>query len=220
MKAAFFCDMTRLKGTFITFEGIDGCGKSTQARKLYAYLKRKGYTVRLLREPGGTPISERIRRLLLNRDMEIRPISELLLYEAARAQLAEKVILPALIRGEIVLCDRYFDSTTAYQGYGRRIDLSLIERLNRMASLGISPDLTFVFDIDYATSLSRRRKKPDRLEKEKQAFFNRVRRGFCELACRKRMVLLNGRKDIETLFVELTRSVLPLIKNRKIGRAG
>jgi len=212
--------MTRFKGIFITFEGIDGCGKSTQARQLYAYLKRRGYTVRLLREPGGTPVSERIRHLLLHRDIEISPISELLLYEAARAQLAEKIILPALIRGEIVLCDRYFDSTTAYQGYGRGIDLHLIERLNRVASLRISPDLTFVFDIDYATSLSRRRKKPDRLEKEKQIFFNRVRRGFRQLARQKRVVVLDGRKDIKTLFAELTRSVLPLIKNRKIGRAG
>ena len=212
--------MIGLKGIFITFEGIDGCGKSTQARKLHAHLTRKGYTVRLLREPGGTTVSERIRRLLLDRDMEIGLISELLLYEAARAQLAEKVILPALIRGEIVLCDRFFDSTTAYQGYGRRIDLPLIKRLNRMASLGISPDRTFIFDIDYATALSRRRKKPDRLEKEKRAFFNRVRKGFLELACQKRVVLLDGRENVNELFIELIRSILPLIEDRRRSRAG
>ncbi|MCP4570649.1 MAG: dTMP kinase [FCB group bacterium] len=192
--------MKKNNGIFITFEGIDGCGKSTQARWLNANLKKAGHEVVFLREPGGTPLSERVRNVLLNRRLEISPVAELLLYEAARAQLAETIIRPALAEGRIVVCDRYFDSTVAYQGYGRKLDRRLIDRLNALASFGITPDITFIFDVDYKTSLSRRGKRPDRLEKEKQAFFNRVRKGFVELASKRRIVLLDGRQDIKTLF--------------------
>lgn len=192
--------MKKNNGIFITFEGIDGCGKSTQARRLNAYLKKTGQDVVFLREPGGTPLSERVRNILLNRRLEISPVAELLLYEAARAQLAETIIGPALAEGRIVVCDRYFDSTIAYQGYGRKLDRRLIDRLNALASFGITPDLTFIFDVDYKISLSRRGKNPDRLEKEKKAFFNRVRKGFIELASKRRIVLLDGRQDIKTLF--------------------
>lgn len=206
--------MKKYRGIFITFEGIDGCGKSTQARKLYSYLKKNEFPVRLLREPGGTPASERIRRILLDRNLEITPLSEILLYEAARAQLAESVIIPELKKGRIIICDRYYDSTTAYQGFGRGLDLSMIERLNRIASLDVVPDLTFIFDVDYKTSLTRRNGQADRLEKEKQAFFNRVRKGFKAISSKRRVVLLDGRRDIATLFEQVKDHSLRLIQKR------
>lgn len=206
--------MKKYRGIFITFEGIDGCGKSTQARKLYTYLKKHKFPVLFLREPGGTPASERIRRILLDRNLDINPVSELLLYEAARAQLADAVIIPELNKGTIIVCDRYCDSTTAYQGYGRGLDLKMIERLNRLASLNIAPDLTFVFDVDYQTALRRRNGRADRLEKEKQAFFNRVRKGFKSLAARRRVVLLDGRRDITSIFNDVKRHSLNLIAKR------
>jgi dTMP kinase len=207
--------MTKRRGIFITFEGIDGCGKSTQAERLVKRLRRLGHGPLFVREPGGTAISETIRRILLDRRLQIAPMAELLLYEAARAQLAHTVILPALTKGRIVVCDRYFDSTTAYQGYGRRLDLHLIDTLNGAASDGIAPDLTFVLDVDYSTSLTRRGKVPDRLEKESRAFFNRVRRGFLSLAGQKRVVILDGRDNIESLADQIWTRVEPLI-----GRTG
>ena len=212
--------MKKRSGIFIAFEGIDGCGKSTQAKKLYACLKKKGYSVMLLREPGGTPVSEKIRRILLDRRLDISPLTELFLYEAARSQLAESAIIPALDKGQVVICDRYFDSTTAYQGYGRGIDIRLVERLNQAASLGIKPDLTFILDVDYRTSLMRRSKKPDRLEIEKKAFFNRVRRGFRSLTSKRMTTLIDGRKDIDAIFGEVRAKTMRLIRSRGIGRAG
>jgi dTMP kinase len=208
--------MKKLRGIFITFEGIDGCGKTTQAKKLYRYLKKEGYPVIFLREPGGTSASERIRRILLDRRLEISALSELFLYEAARAQLAEGVIIPELKKGTIIVCDRYYDSTTAYQGYGRGLDLAMIKRLNCVASSGYPPDLTFIFDVDYKTSLTRRNGRPDRLEKEKQAFFNRVRRGFKVIAAEPRVVLLNGRKDIDTLFALVKDHSIRRVKQRTL----
>lgn len=205
---------TRYSGLFITFEGIDGCGKTTQARRLYNYLRRRDLPVLFLREPGGTPVSERIRRILLDRSLHITPLAELLLYEAARAHLAETVILPELKKGTIVICDRYFDSTTAYQGFGRRLDRRLIGMLNGMASLKKPPDLTFIFDVDYGTSLARRKKNADRLEKESRPFFNRVRRGFKSLAVQRRVILLDGRLEIEPLFDQVKAQALRLIRRR------
>ncbi len=199
-------------GLFITFEGIDGCGKSTQAKKLNAFLKKNGFNVILLREPGGTPVSEKIRKILLDRNLHINAEAELLLYEAARAQITRDKIRPALKDGCIVICDRYFDSTTAYQGYGRGLDKKMIDRLNLLASDGLSPDLTIICDVDYKTSLSRRDKTPDRLEKEKQAFFNRVRRGFKDLAKKRRIILLDGKKEIDVLFEEVKTAVLKKLK--------
>jgi dTMP kinase len=206
--------MKKSRGIFITFEGIDGCGKSTQARKLYNYIRKLNLPVLFLREPGGTPASERIRRILLDRNLEISPHSELLLYEAARAHLAETVIIPALFEGRIIICDRYYDSTTAYQGYGRGLDLRLIDRLNRIASLDVAPDLTFIFDVDYRTSLKRRNRTADRLEKENQAFFNRVRNGFKSLAAKRRVVLLDGRRDIDVIFEDVKDHARRLIRKR------
>ncbi|MFW9842926.1 MAG: dTMP kinase [Candidatus Thorarchaeota archaeon] len=207
------------RGLFITFEGIDGCGKTTQARRLYNSLKRRGYPVLFIREPGGTPVSERIRRVLLNDAHEITPLTELFLYEAARAQLAEAVILPELRKGTIVVCDRYYDSTTAYQGYGRGLDQRLIKMLNELASLRTPPDLTFIFDVDYETSMTRRKKKADRLERESRAFFNRIRRGFRKIAGEKRVVIIDGRDDIAALAATVREHVYREIERRKIRAA-
>ncbi len=214
-----FYYMTKRRGIFITFEGIDGCGKSTQADRLVKRLRRLGYDPLFVREPGGTAVSEKIRRILLDGRLQITPLAELLLYEAARAHLVRTVIQPALASGRIVVCDRFFDSTTAYQGYGRRLDLHLINTLNRAAADGVSPDLTFILDVDYRTSLTRRGKVPDRLEKENRAFFNRVRRGFLSLVKHKRVILLNGRGDIDTLAGDVWTAVQPLIRKTGTRRA-
>lgn len=203
-------------GLFVTFEGIDGCGKSTQAKKLFTRLKKLGYEVILLREPGGTKPSEKIRRILLDRALDINPVAELFLYQAARAQITREKILPALEKGRIVICDRFFDSTTAYQGYGRGLDLSAIARLNDIAADGLSPDVTYIFDVDYKTSLTRRDRTPDRLEKEKKAFFGRVRKGFLDIANKRRVVLLDGKLDIETLFAQVLARTQRSLKRKQI----
>jgi dTMP kinase len=203
------------KGFFITFEGIDGSGKTTQLKLTEKYLSEKGFDILTLREPGSTPVSERIRNILLNKKLDINPVSELMLYLAARAELVETTIAPAIRDGRIVLCDRFYDSTTAYQGYGRGIDIKLIKKLNCLAINDSKPDLTFVVDINYAASLKRRKKKSDRLESESKAFFNRVRNGFLEIARQEksRVVVLNGGKSIDKIFDEVKSC---LKKNLKI----
>ncbi|UCD17008.1 MAG: dTMP kinase [Candidatus Zixiibacteriota bacterium] len=203
------------KGLFITFEGIDGSGKTTQWKLTGRYLRRLGYPVLMLREPGSTPLSERIRRILLDKRLSVNATSELNLYLAARAELVGEVIVPALRRGEIVVCDRFHDSTMAYQGYGRGIDINLINKLNDLATGAVRPDLTFLVDIDYRTSLSRRKKSSDRLELESRAFFNRVRSGFLALARKEkgRFRVLDGREAIDTVFDEVIACL-----NRKLNR--
>ncbi len=174
-----------MKGIFISFEGIEGTGKSTQCRLLAGYLRQQGMGVTETAEPGGTNISLRIREILLSLDSrEMRPVTELLLYNAARVQHIEEVILPALQRGEIVVTDRFSDSTIAYQGYGRDLDLELIASLDRIATDRLRPDLTILLDIDVETGLRRNRAagKTDRLELEEISFHEKVRRGFINLA--------------------------------------
>jgi len=193
------------KGYFITFEGIDGSGKTTQLKLTAKFLKGEGYDVEVLREPGSTPLSERIRGILLDKRLHINPVSELLLYVAARAELVENVILPALKNGKVIICDRFYDSTIAYQGYGRKLDIPLVNQINRMAVGSCKPNLTFVVDLPYAESLKRRKKISDRLELEAKPFFNRVRRGFLEIAIfeRRRMVVLDGKKEPDKIFLEI-----------------
>ena len=192
-----------MAGFFITFEGIDFCGKTTQAKKLANYLREKGYEVVLIREPGGEKISEKIRKILLSeRNKEMTHMTELLLYIASRAQLTQRIILPALKEKKIVICDRYSDSTLAYQGYGRGLNKSMIRNLNQVASSGLSPNLTILLDVPVKVCLKRKAKEKkgkDRLEKEKLEFHQKIRDGYLKIAQKnkKRIKIIDGRKDQE-----------------------
>lgn len=172
------------RGVLITFEGGEGIGKSTQLRILAHRLEAAGLAVRALREPGGTVVGEAVRAILLDPDyVGLDARAELLLYEAARAQLVAEVIEPALDAGEIVLCDRFYDSTTAYQGHGRGLPLDEIAALNLAATGGLAPDRTLVLDIEPAVALERAtRGGADRLESEDHSFHERVRAGFSAIA--------------------------------------
>jgi dTMP kinase len=193
------------KGLFITFEGIDGCGKTTQAMLTYRYLVSKGLHVMLFREPGSTAVAERIREVLLDRRLPMEDVTELLLYEAARAEITNRELRPVLVKGQIALCDRFYDSTTAYQGYGRKLDIRMVRALHRVAVGSVVPDVTFLFDIDLKTAYGRRGENPDRLESQSKAFFNRVRRGFLEIARkeRKRVKVIDASRSIEQVFDEV-----------------
>jgi dTMP kinase len=172
-----------MKGTFITFEGSEGCGKSTQSRLLLAFLKRKGYGVIFVREPGSTRIGEKIRKVLLDaKNDSLSPECEMLLYMAARAQIVEEIIKPALKDGKIVLCDRFLDSTLAYQGYGLGMDIRLITRLGALVTQGIVPDLTILLDVPLKKGLRYREASKDRIERRPLSYHGRVRRGYFTLA--------------------------------------
>jgi dTMP kinase len=191
---------------FITFEGSEGSGKSTQANKLAAHLHRVGIPYLLTREPGGTPIGESIRELLQfaphNSDMASE--TELLLFEASRSQLVREVIKPALERGMCVVADRFFDSTTVYQGAARKLDPEIIETLNAFAVGGCVPDITFVLDVDAATADTRMQREPrkaDRMEQQPAEFYDRVRKGYRDLVIQepKRIVLIDSALEVEEI---------------------
>ncbi len=169
---------------FITFEGGEGCGKSVQARALYIKLSQLAIPVFLTHEPGGTPFSEKVGRWLKwSQDTDISPLTELLLFNASRAQLIDKVIRPNLEKGEIVICDRYADSTIAYQGHGRGIDLETVKAINNAATQGVTPDLTVLLDMPVEEGLARKKnRKQDRFEHEAIAFHQRVRGGYLKMA--------------------------------------
>lgn len=175
-------------GLFLTFEGPDGCGKSTQARLLADYLKKQGHDVILTREPGGTPLAEEIRRVILTPTSEpLDPTAEILLYYAARAQHVRELILPALAEGKIVISDRFSDSTMAYQGYGLGRDMGLINEVHRAALGDFRPDLTFLLDLDIHACNARLNRRDgengaDRIEQRGPVFFQKVREGFLEMA--------------------------------------
>jgi len=202
-----------MAGFFITFEGIDFCGKTTQARRLDFYLRRKGYNVLLVREPGGDRIAERIRRILLSKkNSEMTALTELLLYEAARSQLTERVILPALKEGKVVVCDRYSDSSLAYQGYGRDLNKKMIKHLNFISTSGLLPDVTILIDVPVETSFKRRKKekrKKDRLEKERFEFHLRIREGYLTIARqnRKRIKVVDGTENIDRTWQKVRKVV-------------
>ena len=165
-------------GLFVVFEGIEGSGKSTQSKALKRRLDRAGYTSTLVHEPGGTPTSERIRRWLKT-SSQITPMAELLLFSAARASLVETVIRPALDRGEVVISDRFIDSTVAYQGYGRGLDLGLVRQLNRTVAADLVPHLAILLDLPPRVGISRKAGRPlDRFEREDYNFLERARQGY------------------------------------------
>lgn len=174
--------MVRMKGKFITFEGVEGTGKSTQSKLLCRYLKRKGYRVVYLREPGMTRIGEKIRKILLDPRNHITPISETLLYMTARAQIVHEIIKPALRKGKIIICDRFLDSTIAYQGYGLGIDVKTVKYIGNFVTLGIKPDLTILLDLPVKEGLARCGRVKDRIEKRPFGYFLRVRKGYLKLA--------------------------------------
>jgi dTMP kinase len=186
-----------MKGKFITFEGSEGCGKSTQSRLLYQYLKREGFDVIYLREPGGTKISERIRKILLDPKNHIEPLSETLLYMIARAELVARVIRPALEKNKIVVCDRFLDSTIAYQGYGLGVDIDFIKKAGNLATRGVKPGLTFFLDLPVEKGLRHREFKKDRIERRSFTYHLRVRRGYFRLAAGepKRIKIVKVDKD-------------------------
>jgi len=172
-----------MKGRLITFEGPEKSGKSTQAKLLSRYLKKRGYRTLFVREPGSTLIGEKMRRILLDKgNAGMSVAAEMLLYMAARAQLVEQVIGPALKRGCIVLCDRFLDSTLAYQGFGCGVDIGLIKKIGALAAAGIKPDLTLLLDFWQSRSYLKNHKSPDRIEMRCDAFHRRVRKGYFLLA--------------------------------------
>ena len=209
------------RGLFLSFEGIDGCGKTTQAMLTYKFLTEQGFAASLLREPGSTEVAERIRGILLDRKLEITNRTELLLYEAARADLTERQIAPLLVRGQIVLCDRFYDSTTAYQGFGRRLDVTMVRGLHRVAVGNIRPDLTFVFDLDVRTAVTRRKGDPDRLEAQSQAFFERVRRGFLEIARkeRRRVKVIDAAQPADAVFEDVKKYLIRKLRGHESRRS-
>lgn len=189
------------KGLFITFEGTDGCGKTTQIELLKRYLEKKGYKVVLTREPGAKGLGEKLREILLNYDGDVSSNCESFLFLADRAQHIDMLIKPSIERGEVVLCDRHTDSTVAYQGYGRGLDLNQIKMLNDIATNGVKPDMTFVFDIDIETAQERVGKTKDRMESAGIEFFKRVRQGYLEIAKSEpeRVKVLDATQTIETI---------------------
>jgi len=204
----------RAKGFFITLEGPEGSGKSTQAVRLTAALKQAGYPVVQTREPGGTPLAEAIRRVLLSASSHepVTAETEALLILAARRQHVAHIIMPALQQGQIVICDRFSDSTFAYQGYGRDVNLQWLRRTNDLASGGLSPDLTVLFDLPVSIGLARRRRargKQNRLDRESEQFHQKVRRGFLTLARQapRRIRVMNATRRPE----DVTNTTLALV---------
>ncbi|NLT17743.1 MAG: dTMP kinase [Clostridiales bacterium] len=211
-----------MRGLFITFEGPDGGGKSTQIRLLNEWLTARGHEVLVTREPGGCKVAEEIRGLILDiRHTSMTPVTEALLYAAARAQHVEEVIAPALEAGKTVICDRFLDSSLAYQGAGRKLGFTTVADMNRHATHGLVPEITFLCRIN--TELSRLRvwgrSVPDRLESEKTDFQDRVLRGFDELARRypERIKEIDAGRDIQVVYDEIIGHVRALLERREHG---
>ncbi|WP_022846209.1 MULTISPECIES: dTMP kinase [unclassified Desulfurobacterium] len=202
---------------FITFEGIEGSGKSTQAKLLHEWFLDAGYEVVLTREPGGTPAAEELREFILSEREENFPeMAELMLYMAARSFHVQNLIKPALASGAIVISDRFSDATLAYQGYGRELPIEEIEHLNQLATGGLSPDITFLIDIPVEIGFSRiKGRKQDRIEKENFEFHEKVRKGYLEIAKRypERIVIIDGRKRTVEIFSEIHQIIERRLKN-------
>lgn len=202
-----------MPGTFITIEGPEGSGKSTQLKLLCDFLRRRGYKVLYTREPGGTRISEAVRKILLSKgNKNMTSACELFLFLASRAQIVDEVIMPALKKGHVVVCDRFQDATVAYQGYGAGLDLKLIEETGRLAAKGLKPDLTILLDVGPKKGLLRAGRK-DRVELKSYGFHQRVRRGYLTLAKRqpKRIVLIRANGKIDDVQKKIRKAVLNVI---------
>lgn len=197
---------TTYKGSFITLEGPEGAGKTTQLKLLSRQLDQIGCKHIVTRDPGGTSLGKQIRRILLNPENPVMPMTELLLYQADRAQHVDELIRPALEAGTLVLCDRYIHSTIAYQGYARGIDFDLIDKLNQMATGGLMPEITILFDIDSSAGLGRLHPGGhDRLEREAIEFHHKVRKGYNELAQRdpEKWAVIDASKPLSVVQEEL-----------------
>jgi dTMP kinase len=218
-----------MKGIFITFEGTEGCGKSTQIKLLAEHLKAIGHRVRLLREPGGTPIGEEIRHTLKHsqNNHAMTAEAELLLMNASRAQIVREIIRPALAAGEIVLCDRFYDSTTAYQGYGRELDLAHVKAVIEFAVGDTKPALTFFLHVSQELSEQRQRDRQttlplelqrDRFEEADRKFFERVAHGYGVIAASEpqRVKFINGAQPMDVVCAEIWKTVQPRLP--KVGR--
>ena len=207
--------MSTSKGTFITFEGIDGCGKSTQVKMLVEALNKQQRKTILVREPGGTTISEEIRDILLHRHLaDICDRTEALLMTGSRAQLTYEVILPNLNQGKNVIADRYYDSTLAYQGGGRELDLDWLIKLNQFATYGLEPNVTFFVDVLTEEAIRRKSQEPDRIERAGIELQMRVRNIYLDLANRfqERFVVLDGHESIENIHGD----ILSELRRRKL----
>jgi dTMP kinase len=198
------------RGIFITLEGPEGAGKTTQVKLLSKQLDILAIPHVITRDPGGTPLGKQIRRILLNPENPVQPVTELLLYQADRAQHIAEVIKPSLEAGKLVICDRFIDSTMAYQGYGRGLDFALIRQLNQIATGGLTPDLTILFDIESSDGLARLHPGGhDRLEREALEFHHKVRKGYLELAQAEpeRWKILDATKPLSVAQAELRRII-------------
>ncbi len=211
------------KGIFITFEGVEGCGKSTHAKGIFKHLKGMGYDCLLTREPGGTKIGEMIRRILLSPgNTSLNDITELFLFEANRSQVVDELIRPALKKKMIVICDRFFDATMAYQGYANGLDKRMVDRMNILATGGLKPDLTIILDINVKEGLRRAARFgiKDRMENKTVRYHNRVRRGYKDIARRepRRVKLISQRADMDKTQELIRREVSLVVKRYKAAR--
>lgn len=217
--------MKKQKSFFITIEGGEGCGKTTQSKLLKKYLEDKGFKVILTREPGGSIVAEQVRNILLNPSFKVVPLCELMLYEASRAQHLEEIIKPNLKKGYVVICDRFTDSTLAYQGYARNLDKNIIKKLNDIASCRIKPDITFYLDVKPEDGIKRAKSVDkgkltggDRIEKESIKFHNKVRKGFFDLARKypARIKKIETKNGIEETQKSINKEIEKFIKKEKI----
>jgi dTMP kinase len=217
--------MNNKKAVFITMEGCEGCGKTTQSELLKKYLQSKGLKVILTREPGGSIVAEQVRNILLNPDFKVAPFCELMLYEASRAQHLEDIIKPNLEKGYVVICDRFIDSTIAYQGYARGIDIEVIKKLNNIATSGLKPDLTIYLDINPNKGIKKAKTVNkgkltggDRIERESLKFHNNVRKGFLELSKKypNRIKKIKTNEVIEKTQREINKEIDKFFKKKKI----
>lgn len=210
-----------MSGLFITVEGTDGSGKSTQCQMLSESLLKEGFEVISVREPGGNKISEQIRQIIIDiENKEMSDLTEVLLYAASRAQLSKQIIIPALKDGNIVICDRYMDSSIVYQSYARGIDIKTVEKINNLATCGLVPDITFFLKLEPSEGLIRKKNQSsyDRIESEKFYFHKKVYKGYVELSKKypQRIKTIDASKDINTIHNKIITQINTLLNERSL----